>query len=83
MDIDIPDLWQDDTFVHGLPDNATYSGMGILGIIDGIFGTLPLGQLQVEIELAVGSPHEEEEPCRIPANLLQYIPQRCEIARTG
>src|SRR2546426_2922047 len=56
--------------------------MRVLDIIDGILRGLLLGQLQIEIELAVGPPGQEDELRGIRADIFDDLPQGDELARS-
>ncbi len=63
-----------------LLENARDPGVRVLYIKNWIFARLLFGQLQIEIEMGVGSAHEKEEARGIPADLFQDLPQRDEFS---
>ena len=65
------------------PEDAADPGMGVLDVIDGIFVRLPLGQLQIEIEVAVGTPHQEVVARRILADLVDDLAKGDELPGAG
>ena len=57
--------------------------MGVLNIIDGIFVRLLLGQFQIEIEVAVGTSHQEVVARRISPHLIDHLAKGDELPRAG
>ena len=68
------------SLLQGRPHDARYPGVGILHVIHGVFIRLPLRQVEVEIEMAVGPPHHEIVARRVPAHLVDDLPQGDELA---
>jgi hypothetical protein len=63
--------------------NAEYAGeprMGILDVVDWIFGRLPFRQVQIEIKMAIGSAHEKEKLRRIGAHLIHHFAHGDKLA---
>jgi hypothetical protein len=54
--------------------------MRILHVEDGVVGALLLGELEIELELAVGLAQQEEEAGRVGADLVEHLAQGDELA---
>ena len=65
----------------GLTENTADSRVGVLDVEDGILGRLLLGELEVEVEVAVRLAHQEEEPRRIGPDLVDHFAHGHELAR--